>query len=914
MKIYDLRTEHLDRPNAVDNPLPRLSWKIESDKQGVYQKSYRIIAKSENELLWDSGTIESDKQLVTYDGEKLSSQTEVCWYVEIEVIDEKGIIEKSTSDVASFSMGLLKESDWIAKWIDPEGEIDVEERKPAPYLRKRFYVKKPFKSAVIYQSAHGLYEFYINGKTCTEDKFKPGLTSYHQRIQYERYDVTEYLAIGENVLAVILADGWWRGVTGGTCKNNFGSRLAYIGQLEITYNDGEREMIVSDESFKTSSGGLLASDLMMGDVFDSNIEPDGWKMPNFDDSDWKNVSVSTEFIGGKLIASRGFPIREKEKFYPTEFIDKNGDRILDFSQNIAGVLKATFRNTQKGQKIKLTFGEDIKDGAFNIENCCHSTMPLPVFQEITYICKGEEIEEYKNEFSFFGFKYVKVEGYDEKIEKGDFVAIAVYSDMPYKSDFKCSDPLINKLVENSRWSQKGNFLDVATDCPTREKNAWTGDAQIFIPTSCYFAESYPFYEKWLVDQSIEQYESGKVNMTFPATSSVHDPAALAKVKELGDMYTLAGPDGNGNIGEDSTGWGDSAVWLPYISYKFSGDKTILQNQYETAKRYVEYELACAKEQNPMYLEKEYNKNSTFGDKDSDYIYDTRFHYGEWNEWNGEPKENEGGEISKEMLAMFVKYVASKGNPVVATAYMRRSTKNLSEMAAVLGKEDDAKRYAEISERIRVLYDKYLIASDGTIENGRQAPYVRALNMDLAIGDKKEKVLKQLLSEIEQNGKKLNTGFLSTGFLLPTLVDNGQAELAYELLENKEVPGWLNPIINGATTNPESWDGYKNHRNSLNHYSFGSVCEFLFSYVGGIRPIFESAGFKEFEIKPIIGGSLDYATATVETPYGKIESSWERRHGEICYSFSIPSNTTAKVTLRDGKELKLKSGKYEFKEM
>ncbi len=908
MNIFDLKTEHLKCPNAVDRLNPRFSWKIESEKRGVRQISYRIVAKSGNSVLWDSGVVESDSNLVFYDGVPLESRMHVIWNVTVETVDEIGEKEASTSDCAEFFMGLLKKSDWVAKWIDPEEEVDPEKRKPSPYLRKSFVVKKPLKSAVIYQSAHGLYESFINGVRCTDDMFKPGFTSYYYRIQYQRYDVTNVLKVGKNVLSVILADGWWRGFPG---KNNFGTRLAYIGQLELTYEDGESEIIGSDESFKYSNGGLRAADFMMGDVFDRNLEEESWKEVGFDDSAWRNASISNEYVSGELIASRGYPVRKKESFVGNEIKDKNGDRVLDFSQNIAGTLKATFRNTTKGQKIVLTFGEDLKNGEFSIDNCCHTTVPLPAFQEITYICKGEDVEGYENEFSFFGFRYVKVDGYDGKIEKGDFVSYAVYSDIPFESDFKCSDKLIEKLVSNSKWSQKGNFLDVATDCPTREKNAWTGDAQIFAPTACYFSDVYPFYEKWLIDQKIEQYESGKLCMTFPSTSSVHNPETLKELLKTSSLAALAGPSGNGNIGDDSVGWGDSAVWIPYIAYMFSGDKTILLNQYETAKRYVDYELSCAKEQNPLYLDKDYNKNSTFGDKDSDYIYDTHFHYGEWNEWKGEPKESQSEALPPNAVEMFVKYVAAKGNPVVATAYIYRSSKNLSEMAEVLGNEEDAKKYSEIAEKIRVLYDKYLISDDGVIEKGRQAPYVRALHMDLAIGEKREKVLDYLLFEIEQNGRKLNTGFLSTSFLLPTLSDNGHKDLAYEILKNKEVPSWLNPIENGATTIPESWDGFKNHRNSLNHYSFGSVCEFLFSHVGGIKPRFYKAGFKEFDIKPIIGEGLNYAEAKVQSPFGRIVSYWEKNGEKIKYRFEIPVNTTANVTLDDGRTMILHSGKYEF---
>ncbi len=563
LRIYDLRTEYLTDPAGIDAIHPRFSWKLESDRQGVFQESYRILAKTDGELIWDSGVVESEENLrIRYEGRRLLSRQCVTWSVQVTAVDEIEQAEVAVSQPAYFEMGLLKKEDWEANWIEPEMEVDPEAKKPAPYLRKEFKVKAGLVKARIYQTAHGLYECWLNGICPAEEKFKPGLTSYYHRIQYQTADITDSLTEGTNCWAVMLGDGWWRGTTGGTVKNNFGYKLHYFGQIELTYEDGTRDVIAADEAFRHSSGALLASDMMMGDLYDARLEPEGWKQAGFDDSRWEPVHFTDEHADAELIPSRGVPVHEKETFLPKEFTDKNGKRILDFGQNIAGYVRMKLKDTTPGQRVRLIHGEDICDGCFTQANIRQTSIKTDTFQEIAYICKGAENEDYCPLFSVFGFRYVCLEGYDRELEPGDFTAVAVYSDMPETGDFTCSHALINKLVENSRWSQKGNFLDVPVDCPTRERNAWTGDNQIYVRTAADFMDVYAFYEKWLQDQTIEQYPSGKVGITFPSTSSVHNPKELVNMKQINPMSALAGPDGNGSIGEDCAGWGDSAVWIP----------------------------------------------------------------------------------------------------------------------------------------------------------------------------------------------------------------------------------------------------------------------------------------------------------------------------------------------------------------
>lgn len=770
----------------------------------------------------------------------------------------------------------------MGKWICHPN--DDRETRLVPVFRRIFGIKSGLMSAKLRITAHGIYEAEINGKPVTENKFTPGLTSYYFRVQVQEYDVASLLSADGNELRVTVGDGWWR------WNNNFGYTLALWGQLVLTYADGSEEIIATDENFEVSTGPIVRTDLQAGETYDARINPLGWQP----------VALCTEHTEGKLIETQGVPVREKERFPGKPFRDNAANLVIDFGQNIAGYVRMTLRNTKPGQIVHIKHGEGLDlNNNFSTANCDGGKTE---FQEITYICKGGEVEEYTPHFAVFGFRYIRVEG----TEDADFEAIAVYSDMEEVGDFQCSNPLINKLVENARWSQKGNFLDVAVDCPTRERNAWTGDAMIYCKTAAYFMNILPFFQKWLVDQTIEQYASGKVGITFPSTSSVHNSEEVNRVQTVSPAMALAGPTGNGNIGEDSVGWGDSAVWIPYQLYLMYGDKTVLVEHYDTAKRWLEYSLKCIKEQNPMYADKPWYANG-----DGDYIYDTRFHYGEWNEPLPPAPEVIELFMNGGTAADFVTHMAKYGKPEVATAYTKRSCDNLAHMAEILGKAEDAAHYRDLSDKIKAAYNKYMIAADGTVQQGHQAAYIRALALDMAEEEKRPLVIAQLKKELEAANYHLNTGFLSTVYLLPTLCDNGLVDEAFRILEQTDKPSWLHPITLGATTMLENWDGMDVFRDSFNHYSFGAVCQFLFEYVAGIRPTFDAPGFREFELKPVIGGSLTWAEAEYKTQYGLIRSHWEKSETHFAYTCTVPAGTTAYLTLPDGKIEELTAGEYHF---
>lgn len=892
LEIYDLRTEYRKDPLGIDAEKPRLSWKIRSSESNVMQTAYEITASSDpngQNAIWNSGRIASDaSQHVLWDGPALSSGERVYWKVTVEAGNDVAV-----SPTATFEMGLLHPLDWQAEWIELEDAVDPDAYKPAPYLRREFDVRAGLTKARIYQSAHGLYEFWINGERGTQDVFKPGFTSYYARTQYQAYDITALLVPGRNCWAVALGDGWWRGKTGGITRNNFGYKVSFIGQIVLTYADGTTEVIPSDKRFKTATGGLLKSDMKEGDLFDARLEPGGWKMAGFDDSGWKHTHAESEGHGDvrTLIASRSVPVREHETFSATVLKTPNGETVLDFGQNIAGYVQMKLRGGQPGQTVMLVHGEALdENGNFTQKNI--KIDPNTRLQEVEYIMRGKEEEHYIPLFSIFGFQYVLIKGYQGEILPGDFAAVAVYSAMDETGEFTCSHPLINQLVSNSRWSQKGNFMDVPTDCPTRERSPWTGDSQVYVRTATDFMNVYPFFEKWLLDLNIEQFASGKVANTIPSTISIHNPVEWqrqrAKIDAVSDptikmvMEMAMGDLENGSLADGSSGWGDTATITPYTLYLCYGDPRILENQYSSAKTWVDYIIREAEKANPTYADLEYYRNPD----DAKYVWDTGYHWGEWLEPDVMLAESPQG----------IMHLYQHPQYAVATMYYFYSASLVSKMAAILGKPDDEQQYKEIAANVRRVYNTYFIREDGTISEGRQAPNVRALAFGLVDETKKQAVAAKLAQMVTENGCRLNTGFLATPYLLHVLADNGYAELAFKVLEQEQSPSWLFNVKAGATTILEDWQGFEKCVASFNHYSFGAVCDFLFAGIAGIRPEIEHPGYKHFLLKPLVGGTLTEAHAKYESIYGPIESSWIRNGDTVDYTFVVPANTTATVML------------------
>ncbi|MDR1904939.1 MAG: glycoside hydrolase family 78 protein [Treponema sp.] len=913
LTVYDLRTEHLSNPLGIDNPKPRFSWKISGDRRNTLQETWRIIARHGNSIVWDSNVVKSCESLgVIYGGSELKSRQSITWELFVTANGE------SAAGKAGFEMGLLEKNEWKAKWIESEEEVDdLLKPQPSPYLRKRFTVKNGLIRARAYQTAHGLYRYWINGESAGDRVFMPGNTSYYKRLQYQTDDIADKLSQGENIWAVRLGDGWWRGAVGAfKTRNNYGDKLQFLGQLVLEYADGSVEYVISDESFKASTGGLLQCDPMFGTVYDAAKEPVGWKRPAFDDKAWRNVHHGDGGYGDltTLISEASVKVKEKERFEGRPFIDSEGNKVIDFGQNIAGYVSMTIRNSKPGQKITLEHGEGLRHGCFDFSNVIlDANQSNNAFQTVIYYAKGEPEEYYCPEFSVFGFRYIRITGYDQEIMPGDFTAIAVYSDLYEAGAFKCSDDNINKLFQNIRWSQKGNFLDVPTDCPTRERAPWSGDAQIFCKTATELTDVYTFFEKWMQEIVVEQAYDGQIPSIVPSimyhNASCRDAMSEAMSKRYGDSFDIMGAAkseiGEPNMIDGAAGWGDVATIVPYTIYLCYGDRKILENQYLCAKKWVDYMITHAKNPNPLYKNMPEYDTFTDGICDAEYIWDTDFHWGEWSEPDFD------GHLPEDFVGDRIR----KGNALVATAYLTLSARLLSKIASVLDNREDAEKYFAISEKTKTMYDKYFCSDDGSIlrtDQNRQAPLVRVLAFELCSERKRSAVAKYLVKLIKENDYHLNTGFLSTPLLLNVLADTGYSDIAYKLLEQTSSPSWLYPVTEGATTILESWVGLQTYFGSFNHYSYGAVSDFLFSHVCGIKPCFETPGYKHFILEPLPGGTLTNAEYTFESPYGKIYSSWKRDGEKTEYRFIVPANTTASIHLPGKDVIEVGSGEYNWR--
>ncbi|MEE4195846.1 MAG: family 78 glycoside hydrolase catalytic domain, partial [Anaerolineae bacterium] len=620
-----------------------------------------------------------------------------------------------------------------------------------------------------------------------------------------------------------------------------------------------------------------SNDAKEGEDYDARLEMPGWDQPHFDASAWHAVRV-TQGNGARVSASNSVPMVEKETFTPTVLTTPDGSTVLDFRQNIAGYISFKVQG-KAGHTVKLIHGESLdENGNFTI---AHLNMnfhggPTRRFQELHYTLNGNGTESYKTKFSVAGFRYVHLIDWPCEAKPEDFTAYALYSDNAQTATFHCSDPDIDQLFQNTLWSQKGNFLDVPTDCPTRERAGWTGDGQIFVRTGTYLMDTAAFFKKWLKDMAVLQRPDGKIHNQIPATSDPDDPNHM-------DSRTAG-----------SAGWGDAAVIIPWTMWKMTGDLRFLEENWDMMQKWVDYEIRHAKETNPNRppIENPY----------AEYTWDTCFHFGEWFEADADDKRPN------------LRDAHILGQPEVATAYFAYSAGLLAECAQALGKTVEAERYAHVSEMAMKAY-QFLFAPDGKIDSHHQANFVRPLALGLLTEEQAQVVAQDLVELIASRDYHLGTGFLSTKFLCKVLEEHGYLDVAYKLLEQRTMPSWLYSVTKGATTIWEVWHGIDENNvphNSHNHYSYGAVVSWLIESVAGIKLDEESPGFKHFFLEPLPGGSLTHTKATYESPYGEIASAWKLEHGIFVYDVKVPPNTTATVILPDGSEpRKIGSGAYHY---
>jgi alpha-L-rhamnosidase len=872
LRVQDLRCEYQLNPLGIDSKEPRLSWKLASNQRGATQSAYQIQVSDGLGGLWDSGKVLSDQSLhIPYHGPALRSRQRCTWRVR--VWDEHDLLS-TWSEPGWWEMGLLQPTDWQAHWIEPDWEEDPASSNPCPYLRTTFALREPVVSACLYVTAHGLYELSLNGQRVGDTYFTPGYTSYHHRLQYQVYDVGDLLQVEENALGVILSDGWYRGEIGVfSHRNVYGERLGLLLQLHIRYADGSEQLVTSDQRWRASTGPILMSDLKEGECYDARLEIPGWNQAHFDASCWQGVRIAGYSLEN-LVATIGPAVRRKEQFGPVQILTTPaGETVVDMGQNFSGVVKLKVSGPA-GTTIRLHHGEALDGhGNFTMEHLALGSLLPPPAQEVRYTLKGDGEEVYTPFFTSHGFRYVKVEGFPGVPMCENFTGIALYSDLPETGTFQCSDPLLNQLHHNILWSQKSNFLEIPTDCPTRERAGWTGDAQIFVATGSFLMQTAGFFIRWLKDLAAEQEANGMVANLVPS-SERGLPRAENPITRL-----------NG-----AAGWGDAAVIVPWTLYQCFGDQRILEEQYASMKAWVEYERQQAQNKDtpegytpPRYLEREPLANER-------YLWDTNFHWGEWLE----PDDPLPGQINSEWTAQTHQLLSA---PHIATAYFAHSAHLLAQAAVVLGKEEDAQEYSALHQRVKEAYIAEFVEDDGRLKPDRQASYVRALAFDLLPKQFRTSAIQRLVELVQSANLHLGTGFLSTPYLCQVLGDNGHLDLAYALLMQDTPPSWLYAVKKGATTIWESWDGIDeegNPHHSLNHYSYGAIGNWLYQVVAGIAP--SAPGYRHTMFQPQPGGGLTFASATYQSLYGEIATRWQIDGERFQLTVTVPTNTTATVVI------------------
>ena len=852
MQIVDLRCEYATNPLGIDARKPRFSWKLSSERRGAWQIAYQILVTLGGRLAWDSGRVGSDQSIhVPYGGPALESKQRLEW--KVRVWDEN---DEATaySETVWWEMGLLESNDWAASWIGSPIAGGARTTAPCPYLRKEFLLDEPILQARLYVSALGLFECWINGKRVGEDVFTPGWTNYRKRVQYLTYDVTQALKAGGNAIGAVLGDGWYCGHVAQLDRQNYGDRPRLLAQLEVAYANGRRAVVVSDASWLTKSGPILESDMIMGESYDARQEMPGWDQTGFDSSGWLPVVVFAD-PGVDLVAKLNPPVRRHEEVAPVGEPSEvklwpASDWIFDLGQNMVGRIRLKVSGSA-GKTIRMRFAEVLSpDG----------TLYTPSLRSARatdyYTLRGDGEEIYEACFTYHGFRYVELSGLLEKPGQDTVTGIVLHSDTPLNGEFECSDPAINQLQHNIIWSQKGNFVEVPTDCPQRdERLGWTGDAQVFIPTAAYNMDVAAFFTKWQQDLADSQSEIGEFPPVIPAVQ----------------------PFGLTNDGGPA--WADAGVICPWIVYQVYGDRELLAQHYDSLKRFVEYlhETSIGLIRvHPQAL-----RNGIFGG------------FGDWLSTN-----------------------AVTPRDLIGTAYFAYCAGLLAQIAGVIGNAEDQSSYEALALKVKEAFIKRYITQDGLVAGLTQTGYGLALAFDLMPEHLRAIAVDELVDDIEKREWHLSTGFVGTPLILKALTAAGRLDVAYKLLMQKTWPSWLYPVSTGATTIWERWDGWTDDKgfqtpemNSFNHYAYGAVGEWLYTTLAGINIDPRYPGYKQFVLRPRPGGGITSAKGVYQSVYGEIISDWTLHEGVFSWRVTVPPNTRATAWVCNAKDKGvLESGK------
>ncbi len=856
--VTNLRCEYRVNPIGIDAERPRLSWVIESDRRGEVQIAYRLIVSThkgemanDKGTMWDSGKVQSNANIqIEYAGKPLHSNAQYFWKVKI--WDKDGKVG-AWSGPAWWSMGLLEESDWRAKWIGLDRAVggddpDTEYRRlSARMLRKEFAVKKPIVRATAYMCGLGLSELYINGRKIRNRVLSPGLTEYPKRSLYVTYDVGEYLKKGSNAVGVILGNGRYFSPR---LTHMFDVRLPnplyglpkLLLQVEIDYEDGTQEVIVSDESWKvTSDGPITENNEYDGEKYDARKEKAGWSEAGFDDSGW----LDAELVGRpseRIEAEKAEPIRVTGIIKPVKVTEpKPGMFIFDMGQNMVGWVRLKVEGP-KGTAVKMRFAEALKDdGTLYMDN-----IRLAKVTDV-YTLKGEGVEEWEPRFTYHGFRYVEMTGYPGKPDLTTIEGRVVHDDIEQRGTFECSNETINQIYRNAVWGIRGNYRSLPTDCPQRdERHAWLGDRATGSRGETYIFDIAALYSKWLGDIRDAQKPSGSLPDVCPAYWPLYK-----------DVITWAG---------DNATWSGTYIILPGMLYDQYGDLRIVREHYPTMKKWVDYMTS-------NYLEDGILNRDTYGD---------------WCVPPNDPNVIHTKDPNK---------ITEKA--YLGTTFFYYEHLLMTHYAKLLGKAEDAKHFAAQADMIKEAFQKRFFNPDTvTYSNDTATVNVLALAFGLVPQEYEQRVLENLVAKIEgQHSGHIPCGLVGMQFLMRTLTNHGRGDIAYRFATQRDYPSWGYMIEEGATTIWELWNGNTADpaMNSRNHVMLlGDFNIWLYECLAGIRPDLDRPGFRHIVIRPVLLGDLEYVRASHMSLFGMIHSEWKRAKDSFRLDVTIPCNTTAKI--------------------
>lgn len=813
-------------PIGFHDPTPTFSWKL---PEGVkHQTAYRIQAGPDG-ALWDSGWVESDQStLVPYGGESFASRQQVAWRLSFR--DENGR-DSGWSEPARFEMGLLSRADWRAKWIQPSIKSDPHKEAVAR-LRRAFKVDGPIASARLYVTARGVFSLKLNGRTVGDDHFANGWTAYRNRLDTLTYDVTERLADGGNTLEAMLGKGWYAGRMGwGDQVGKYGHDPELLLQLEITRADGSTVTIASDEDWEgTWEGPVLSSSIYDGEVYDARRKV----------GSWAPVAANADLGPAKLTPKPFAPVRVTQTLNAQAVTEPQPGRfVFDLGQNMVGWAKIMVP-VEKDQTVTIRFAEMLQgDGTLYTENyrAARSTD--------SYTAAETGTIEWEPHFTFHGFRYVELTGLPEGVRPElDWVTgVVLHTDLRRIGHFESSHAKLNQLQSNIVWGQRGNFVDIPTDCPQRdERLGWTGDAQVFCPTSMFNYDCHAFWKSWLGSMRDDQMPDGRVPHVIP------------------DILNEGG----------SPGWMDAATIIPWEVYVRTGDTEVLAENIEMMEKLVGW----------------------YRGRSVDHLIPEIVAFGDWLQ----PYASDNK--------------ADTPHPLLASAYYAHSTQILADALRVLGRDEEAGRYADEAAAVKAAFAKHYFDAEGKLKDvtETQTAYLLAIAFDLIPEDMKPKAAEHLVRLVGEADGHLRTGFLGTPYIVSMLDRCGHPDLAARVLFKETYPSWFYSINQGATTMWERWNSYSHEdgfgdagMNSFNHYAYGAIGQWLYERVAGLEPDPEQPGYKHFFIRPLIVAPLEHARAELETPYGHAVSAWARGNGQVMLDIVVPPNTTATVVFPGGRE-------------